>query len=164
MVMEKTKLLTFTVFALLLLNLGTLGFLLLSGPKGQHPHDGGPGHHGKPRPREIIIEKLRFDPQQVKEYDRLIRWHQDNIGRAEQQISEAKNDLYRLLNDEPIDDKKKDSLTATIAVAQKQIEGIHFRHFQDIKKLCRPDQLNDFGQLTHELSRMFSRPQKRPHE
>ena len=51
--MEKTKLLTVTVIGLLLLNLGTLGFLFLNGPK---VHRG--LHEGRPEPKEIIIDKL----------------------------------------------------------------------------------------------------------
>ncbi len=58
--MNKTKLLSFAVIALLLLNFGILGSLLLSKDKD--------GPKGKRMPREIVIEKLHFDDNQVIEY------------------------------------------------------------------------------------------------
>ncbi len=156
--MEKTKLLTFAVIALLVLNLGTLGFLFFSGPKGNHP---GQGREGMPKPRAIIIEKLHFDSNQQKEYDKLIQWHQGEIRKIEDNIRAAKNELYLLLNEEKVDEKAKITLIDDLSVYQKQIETTHFKHFEDIKKLCHQDQLEDFNKLTEELSRIFSRGQRR---
>jgi len=157
MIMEKTKLLTIGIIALFLLNLGTLGFLFLSGPKGHHPPLGH-GPEGRLQPREIIIEKLHFDSNQVKEYDQLIQWHRSHITEAEDQIRAAKNELYLQLNENPVNEKTKDSLITALASYQKEIESVHFKHFQDIKKMCKKEQLEDFTALTEELSRLFSKP------
>lgn len=160
--MEKTKLLTYTVIALLLLNLGTLAYLFASAPKRQQAHGKGP--HGKPMPREVIIEKLHFDPLQTRQYDQLIEWHRANVRVTEDKIRSSKNSLYRLLNEEQVDENAKTVLIDSIAQYQRQIESIHFRHFMDIRKLCKKEQLDDFAQLTNELSKLFSRPQKRRHD
>ncbi len=157
--MEKTKLLTFAVIALLLLNFGTLGFLFLSGPKG-HPPPQGDGLDGGIKPREIIIEKLHFDTNQQKEYDKLIQWHQSEIRTIEDNIREAKDQLYQILSTPEVSSKTKDSLINTLALYQKQIETTHFKHFEDIKKMCRKEQLEDFNNLTEELGRLFSKGQK----
>lgn len=159
--MEKTKLLTFAVITLLLINLGTLGFLFLSGPNGHHPHRG-EGPEGGPKPREIIIEKLHFDANQQKEYDKLIKWHQGEIRRLDDAIRKAKNDLYSGLSEDIINEQSKDSLITLLNSYQKQIETTHFKHFEDIKKICHNEQLEDFNELTEELSRIFSRGQKPP--
>jgi len=157
--MEKTKLLTFTVIGLLVLNFATLGFLLVSGPKGHKPPHDRP--EGRPNPKEIIIEKLHFDASQQKEYDKLIQWHRGEIDRLDKGIREAKNNLYALLRENQIDTKVKDSLLAQINANQKQIEATHFKHFEDIKKLCHKEQLENFANLTEELSRIFA-PSKPP--
>lgn len=154
--MEKTKLLTLAVIALFLLNLATLGFLVLSGRKGHRE----PGH-GPEGPRNFIIEKLHFDTSQIKEYDKLIQWHRSTISSTEDQIRDCKNALYLHLNENPIDQKETDSIIRVLASYQKQIETIHFKHFQDIKKLCKKEQLDDFTGLTEELSRLFSKPPHR---
>lgn len=150
--MEKTKLLTITVIGLLLLNIATLVFLFLNGPKPDRlPHE------GRREPKEIIIEKLHFDAQQQKEYAKLIQWHRGEINQLDDNIRQVKNDLYSGLSEKEINVKTKDSLIILLNSYQKKIEETHFKHFEDIKKLCKPEQQEDFKALTEELSKIFSR-------
>lgn len=154
--MEKTKLLTIAVIGLLVINFGTLGFLLL-GPKGHRPP-----RDGRPEPKEIIVHKLHFDASQQKEYAKLIQWHRGQIEKLDGNIREAKNELYSQLSQTETNVKAKDSLIAVINSNQKQIEETHFKHFEDIKKLCHKDQMDDFNELTEELSRIFAPKPRRP--
>ena len=151
-IMEKSKLLTISVLGLLLLNLATLAFLFLSGPKGHRR----PPHGDQPQPKEIIIDQLHFDANQQKEYGKIIEWHQSEIKKLDTEIRQTKNDLYALLNQPQVNIKTKDSLLGVLNGYQKQIEQTHFKHFEDIKKLCRPDQIEDFNALTEELGRIFA--------
>lgn len=147
--MEKTKLLTISVIGLLLLNFGTLGFLIIGG-KGHRPP-----HEGRPEPKTIIIDKLHFDANQQKQYAELIKWHRGEITKLDSNIREAKNELYSQLSKPETNVKTKDSLIAVINSNQKQIEETHFKHFEDIKKLCHKDQMDDFNELSEELGRIF---------
>lgn len=158
--MERTKLLTFTVIGLLVLNFATLGFLFLNGPKsGRLPHE------RKPEPKEIIIQKLHFDANQQKEYAKLIQWHRGEIDKLDGNIRKTKNELYSQLSEKQTNVKSKDSLIALLNSYQKQIEETHFKHFEDIKKLCKPEQLEDFNALTEELARIFApKPRGPRHE
>jgi hypothetical protein len=149
--MEKTKLLTITVIGLLLLNFATIGFLFLNGPKGNRLP-----HLDRQEPKAVIIEKLHFDTNQQKEYDKLIQWHQGEINQLDDQIRQTKNELYSGLSEKEINIKTKDSLITLLNSYQKQIEETHFKHFQDIKKLCKPEQQEDFKMLTEEMSRIFA--------
>jgi Spy/CpxP family protein refolding chaperone len=162
--MEKTKLLTITVIGLLLLNFATLGFLFISGTKGHKPpHDIPEGRH---EPKEIIIERLHFDANQQKEYGQLIEWHRRKIRQLEDSIRVSKNELYMLFNNDIVDEKAKVTLINEIALFQKQIEATHFKHFEDIKKLCKPEQQVYFNELTEEFGRLFYRnkPPRPRHE
>ena len=158
--MERTKLLTITVIGLFLINLATLGFLFLNGPKpGEMPHE------GRRQPKTIIIEKLHFDANQQKEYEKLIRWHREEIDQLDDSIRQTKNKLYSGLSESNLNIKTKDSLIALLNAYQKQVEETHFKHFEDIKKLCKPNQQEDFMALTTELSRIFApRPRQPRHE
>ncbi|MEO5775773.1 MAG: periplasmic heavy metal sensor [Flavobacterium sp.] len=149
--MEKTKLLTITVIGLLLLNLGTLGFLFLNGPKGHRPP-----REGRQEPKTIIIDKLHLDAQQQKEYAKLIQWHHGEITKLDDNIRQVKNELYSQLSQTETNQKTEDSLITVINSYQKQVEETHFKHFEDIKKLCRQDQMQNFNELTEELSRIFA--------
>jgi protein CpxP len=159
--MERTKLLTITVIGLLLLNMATLGFLFLNGQKCNRPP-----HEGKRQPKEIIIEKLHFDANQQKEYAKLIQWHRGEIDQLDDNIRQTKNELYSQLSEKEINVKTKDSLIALLNLYQKQIEETHFKHFEDIKKLCKPEQQEDFNLLTEELSKIFvpNKPKRPRHD
>ena len=157
--MEKQKLITFSIVALLFLNIGTLGFLFVTGPKhGAMP----PRPHGRPEPREIIIEKLHFDEQQQIKYVVLIEEHRKHVRTTEEHIRDTKNELYLLLNNPNL--AKQDSLIGLLANYQKEIETLHFNHFSDIKKLCKSDQLDEFEELTEELSQLFSKSPRPRHD
>jgi protein CpxP len=150
--MNKSKVLGFTIIALVTLNFGILVFLFLS--------KGNDGPKGRKMPREIVIEKLHFDENQITEYDKTIKLHQETIRSIDDSIRNTRNELYKLLNSETIDSSKKDSLYLKFAGFQKQIETTHFNHFVEIKKLCKKEQLTDFNNLTEELSKIFNNRRK----
>lgn len=150
--MNKTKVLVFAVIVLVALNFGVLGFLFLS------KNNDGP--RGRKMPREIVIEKLHFDENQITEYDKTIKLHQETIRSIDDSIRNTRNELYKLLNSETIDSSKRDSLYLKFAGFQKQIETTHFNHFVEIKKLCKKEQLTDFNNLTEELSKIFNNRRK----
>ena len=150
--MNKTKVLGLAVIALLVLNFGILAFLFLS------KNEDGP--RGRKMPREIIIEKLHFDKNQIDAYDKTIKIHQETIRELDDSIRTAKNDLYQLLNSENINSVQKESIFLKLANYQKQIETTHFNHFIEIKKLCKKEQLSDYKNLTEELSKLFSHPRR----
>ncbi|MFT6749198.1 MAG: protein CpxP [Flavobacterium sp.] len=153
--MNKTKLLSIAVIALLLLNFGILSFLFFS--KGNHPRD-------KKMPREIIIEKLHFSKNQIFAYEKTIEIHQNTIRDLDNSIRETKNELYQLLNSDKIDSVQKNSLFIQLANYQREIETTHFNHFLDIKKICTKEQLADYNDLTKELGRIFGPNRKPKHD
>ena len=162
--MERTKLLTITIIGLLLLNFATLGFLFMSGPRGHKRPNERP--EGRPDPREIIIERLHFDVNQQKEYDTIVQWHKGEIKILDENLRSVKNELYFQLKQPQVDVKIKDSLIAVINSNQKQIEETHFKHFTAIKNLCHKDQMEDFNELTEDLSRIFvpNKPPRQNHD
>ena len=147
--MSKTKLLTFSVIALLLLNFGILAFLFLSGPNKRN-HE----------PREVIIHELHFDKNQIVDYDKLISVHKEKIKNLNDSIKNCKNELYSKLKTAQ-NKSVNDSLFIKIAHFQAQIEQTHYNHFLDIKKLCKPNQLEDYNELTTKLSEMFQGKQQK---
>ncbi len=149
--MNKTKLLTIFSIVLLAINLMLVGFILFKTPL----------RKGSEGPRDIIIEKLHFNNDQTIAYDTLISLHRIDIREQDQIIRQLKNNLYSALNS-PFDTLRNDSLITLIGNAQQNIERIHYHHFQDIKKLCKPEQQKSFEALTKELSSMFNRGPKRP--
>ena len=133
---------------LLVLNIILIGFMFFREP----PHPEGP--------RNLIIEKLKLDPDQVEAYDLLIKNHQEKIQLEEKKIMELKNILYSTLNSD-VSREFKDTLISELASAQSKIEDIHYEHFREIKQLCKPGQMPLFVDLTTDLTDYFSPKDKR---
>jgi periplasmic protein CpxP/Spy len=153
--MSKIKLLTIAVIGLLVVNIGVVGFLLLKKPP--MPPKAGPAAK-REDPKNIIIDKLHFDKDQVAAYETLITAHRESVKALNDNISNTRNRLYQSLKTETF--TGKDSLITLLSVLQKQMEYVHYEHFTQIKKLCKPEQINDFNALTSELAFHFSTEKK----
>ncbi len=143
--MTKSRILAVSVVVLLALNLGLLIFIFSHRP---HPPK------SFEDPKEVIIERLHLDKEQVGTYEVLIKAHQAAIQKEEWEMNELKSQLYGLL--EQSDQSQSDSLLNEIALKQREIESIHFAHFNDLKDLCHTNQLDDFHDLSKELLLLFS--------
>jgi len=148
--MKKIRFLTFVITALLVINALTLGFIYFKSD--------GPARERRPEPKDIITRKLHFDAGQQEEYEGLIQWHRGEIDRLDMKIREAKRELYTRLNSDTPDIAATDSLFVVIAQYQKEVEQVHYKHFADIKKLCRPGQMQYYSRLTKELAHIFAPP------
>jgi periplasmic protein CpxP/Spy len=108
------------------------------------------------RPRNIIIERLHFDKNQIEQYEALIDKHHELIMTNEVEINKVKDELYQQLI-QPYDSLKVDSLSKNMADLQKNAEMINFKHFQDIKQICKAEQLPYFEKLVGELTKIFGK-------
>jgi periplasmic protein CpxP/Spy len=145
--MTKNKLLTFAVIVLFIINIITLSFLFFKGPR--------PNERPKQRPSEIVIDILDFDEQQIIEYKKLIDKHSSQINDLDQKINETKNKLYLELASQE-NKSKKDSILSILNTYKSEVEQAHYNHFLDIKKICKPEQLDSYNDLTQELSKIFA--------
>jgi periplasmic protein CpxP/Spy len=150
--MNKVKLLSVFCVGLLITNIGLVWFLL------SHK----PGRQKGGGPKKMVIEKLDFDENQVKAYTKLIDWHKSEVIASEQKITELKNKLYSTLATEN-ELNIKDSLIIEIGTLQMALEKIHYKHFQDIKQLCKPEQKKAFEAFSIEITHLFPRTGNKPH-
>ncbi len=156
--MSKLRLLILAVVGLLLINFAVVSWFFFQPSQPQHPDNRMP--RGEDGPKKMIIERLHFSPEQVQEYEALIKGHRASIRATEDSIRSAKNNLYQTLNSNNAE--QKDSLITKLSDLHQQIEQIHYNHFTDIRKICKPDQLDDFNRLTEDLARFFNQGKKRP--
>ena len=146
--MNKLKILYATIIVLLLSNLLLAGAFFIRGRF----------HHGE-GPKKIIIEKLHFDKNQIATYEKLITAHRAAIKANREKLATQKNELYSTLVVE--NNSQKDSLLSEINKTQLAIENIHYNHFLDIKKICKPSQQAYFNDLTEEIASLFA-PKNHP--
>lgn len=141
--MSKTKLLVAAVCLLVAVNLFMMWQLAR--------------RHDMPCPQnqKIIIEKLGLDAAQVAQYDVHVNAHRRDIRMYEDSLKMLKTELYTATL------VSSDTAAAQVVIAKidgvhQAIEWVHYRHFEAIRALCRPDQLPAFTALTQDLAAMFN--------
>ena len=140
------------VIVLLVLNLIVVSAFWILGGGHKQGNGGRDGQGGGPR--NEIIDRLHFDAAQVSQYDSLIVTHRKMVGEKEKEIQGLRTSLFMGVSD-GIDANLKDSWVRRIGVLHADIQQIHFAHFLDIQKICKPEQQDDFALLTKDLSKMF---------
>lgn len=148
--MNKTKLLLIAVIALLLLNIGTLSFILL------HKRPMPDGMRNGEGPKQIIIERLHFDGQQQTQYSAIVEEHRSKSRELNDLSRNLHNQLYAFLSEKDIEKTKADSLITRIAENQKAIDNLNLDHFQKIKRICKDNQLQFFDNLVKDLGHLFA--------
>jgi periplasmic protein CpxP/Spy len=154
--MTTTKLLTVAVVGLLLLNLGLVGFLLWQPNKQTGP--GGPPPAG---PQRLIIERLHLDAEQQAGYDKLVSQHRQQTHQLNNRGIELYRRYYQLLKINKPEETQLLQFSREIADNQQLIATLNFKHFSDLKAICRADQQADFIKLVDDLSELFGK-QPRP--
>ncbi len=142
--MSKNKFFIITTIGLLISNLIMIGFFLIHNP------------HKRPiqNPKQVIISKLNFDDQQIKEYEQIIEKHRTLTDQIDGQIRELKTEIYGLVgNDE--NSMRTDSLRQVLQVQIGRKERVHFDHLTDIMKICTKKQLPAFFNLMSEVQEIF---------
>lgn len=112
-----------------------------------------------PDPKEIIVERLTFDQNQIAEFDKIIHHHEQEMMKEKDRMKQLKYELYLCLKDED-GQKEADAIIKEIGAVQIAIEHLLYLHFEDIKNLCDTSQLDDFNALVNELAKIFSPLQK----
>lgn len=148
--MTKNRFYIFIIIGLLISNVLLVAFVLMRKP----PRRSGP--------RDLIIQRLHFDEKQVQQYDGLIQQHKMQIKEKEYEIMNLKTQYYSLLKNN--NQTKGDSLVQQIGKISMETEKINFKHFQDIRKICYPDQMKNFDNLIEDFESLFAKGPKPPHE
>lgn len=135
------------VLVLLLANVVVLS-LFWSNEKGSNDHRG-PDREKKMS--TFIINELKFTPQQEKTYWTLRSEHIKRIRPVIDSMRSVRKSMLELLHQQAVPDSLLQHKTDTIAALQKQMDILIFRHFQNIKALCTPDQQEKFDTVVAEL-------------
>lgn len=150
--MKKETLLIVLVALLVVLNLGTLGFLLLGNSR--HPHP--------PRPDKLIIERLELSQEQIVAFEALKKEHRSGINALNQQSKVLYQSYFAILKQDQPNLAQADSIEQLLAQVQAQKDSVTFDHFIKLRALCQPQQKPLFDGLVDELGDILVRqPPKR---
>lgn len=148
------------VAILLLTNIATLSIYWFKKPA----HDGGPGHEPGNREKKMgqfMVDQMKFDAAQEAAYWKL-RDSMITIQRpVMDSIRNAKKGFFDLLNQPNATDSALISRSNEIADLQKKLDLVTFRHFQNVRALCHPDQLQKFDTVIKEIVNRMTNPFRR---
>ncbi len=137
---KNSKLLNLIIIGLLTLSLIVISIMFVGKPKDQGP-------------RDFIIESLHFDDQQVDEFDKIIHLHHNKARVTVDRKDALKRELFNTLSENK--QKNIDSLIDLIGQVEMKIEKLNYAHFQDLKSICKKDQLKDFQELSRSFPYLF---------
>jgi hypothetical protein len=139
---KKMKILQWSVALLLLCNIGLIITIWFRPPMARAKHE---------TPRDFVIRNLKFSDSQVRQYDVLIRDHQQAMRSLRQQAREYRQQLFKGLESDNPQVVNTDSLAALIGKAQAQIETVTYEHFAEVRKICTDAQKPEFDKIISDV-------------
>jgi len=156
------------IILILLLSNGTLLFFLMKGKN--NPGSKGPegqtnnGKSGGMRAymNRILKDSIGFDEAQLKMYDSMGNTHKEVMKPLFMTIQARKDSFYKLLMEPEAGDTIRKSYLDKIAGDQRNIDESIYRHFSELRKICKPDQTTRFDTVMQGMiKRMIAGPQRR---
>lgn len=148
--MKQENLLKYGVWGLILLNIGLLSYIFLDRRK-PHRRDFSP-------PWMIFSERIGFDSQQQTSFDSLRTIHMTAVDSLRQASVPMRLQLFGLLDSAALDTTRFVSLLDSIAQNRREQELRTFEHFQSVRAICRPDQMDKFREALRDVSKFMSKP------
>lgn len=156
--MSKINFLTIAVVLLLLLNAGTLVFMLR-----WHEDKAAAAQGNGEGPAAYIIQTLQLDAQQQEHFATLRREHQQLTRSAREEGKRLHDAYFSLLKTDHPDTVKVNALAGQIGEQEKLLSRVTFEHFEKLRALCRDDQKKRFDATIDEIARrMAPGPRQRP--
>ncbi len=128
---------TWIIVILVLLNLGTLGFIYMHRPGFALSS---PNFNPKERMHRFMDKRLGFDSKQSDEFREIQDKHFKEMKGIRKDIMDRKHELYdRILNNE-LNDEDLQKLSNELAKLYVQQEMINYRHIKQVRAICTPEQ------------------------
>ena len=143
----KNKWTVIALISLVLLNLTTLAVFFFT-----RPHF--PATPGNGNAAEFLSREIGFDSVQKTAFAALRKEHQQKMRGIRDKNREAKEAFFDLLSEPGVDEATLTAAADKASQYEKEGDLITFRHFQEVRKICRPDQQQKFDQLIRQVLRM----------
>ena len=158
--MKKETLLTIAVLILIVLNVALLvvfnvnqGRPPFAPPMRNLPPDSGPG------PGKVIVERLKLDESQRREFLNLKHQHQEKVQAIQEESRRLHDELFDLLKEPQMDRAREKAIIDSLGDNRKELEQSIIDHFAAIKALCKTDEQKElFNEFIGELGKMIGPP------
>lgn len=145
---DKSRILIFSIIALALINVSTLGWLVFGKAPANHseekttPH--GPAR--PPQPGKYLISQLDFNQDQTEAYQATLPAHTAKMDSIHQALKTAKETLFGMVSASgPAEDFE--SVIQKIGSLEMLRDRTVFLHFRNVAELCNPEQRKKLGNV-----------------
>ena len=145
----------FSAFGLLLLNLGMIGFFLLTKPK-HRPHP--PKSKGGFKKEAIDILKLNHD--QISHFDQSAKSYNEKIRIVSEQQGQELKQYFSQSHESYSDSTAKDLIIRLMSHEEGKMRAT-FKHFDEIKSMLEPQQHADFQIFMNEVLKFILFPNRK---
>lgn len=163
--MQKDRFLILVIIILFILNLFTLGYVLFELKPPPPPemldreHDRrGPDKREQNRPDELIINKLKFNNDQIKKFEDLKKEHRNRVDSIQFNSRKLHDEYFGLLKNPVVDTAKASVLLEQISLNQKMLDRATFSHFEKLRGICDNEQKELFNRFIDEIAGSFKPP------
>ncbi|OYU96453.1 MAG: hypothetical protein CFE21_08650 [Bacteroidetes bacterium B1(2017)] len=151
--MKKESVWKILVGILLILNLGTIGFLVWDRPANQR--NGG-------KPDHILIDGLKLSAAQIQQFELLKKGHRNSMD----SLAEIEKGIRKNIFEEVQKGIGNDSLQAIylnqLSSIRTSRDLITLAHFKDLYALCTPEQQTLYHNTIEEFAKRLMNPGPRP--
>jgi hypothetical protein len=142
---RRQQLMGWLIGILVVLNIGTLSFIWF-----QHSRRLDFAHPPRKQPEDVLCflkQELQLNEEQERRFVDLRQRHFTEMQRLNSEIHQLKHGIMEeVFRDEP-DEARVKMLVTEIGQRQAQIEDIIFRHFRDMRAVCKHEQCARFQNL-----------------
>lgn len=153
--MKRENFYTIVIILLLLLNFATIGYLFLN--KNDNTRVLSPDQK-RNKPEQIIIAKLNLNDEQVKQFRIYKQKHGNATHNVERKMKSLQRELFSLVKADSMDIDKRDSLLSEIEQCESDKHLLIIEHFQDLRSMMRPDQIELYNDFIEEMGRTITSP------
>jgi len=111
---------------------------------------------------EFLTKELQLDSMQQEAYKKLRDAHQASQRQMQDSTRKAKDAFFSLLRQPVVNDSMLQEYSRKATAFDQQMDIITFKHFQQVRALCRPDQQKKFDAIIQDVLRRMPGPRKGP--
>lgn len=132
----QNKILILIIGILLIANIATLSFFLMSKPG----HSRGGKYDKKAQISAYLKNEVGFSAEQLSLYDTMSKKHRVEMKHAFDAMTAPREEIFRKLGTAAFSDTALENAAASIAAQQKSFEIMMLHHLKDIRSICSPAQ------------------------
>lgn len=106
----------------------------------------------------MLVRRLGFSPEQTKRYRQSRVQLRQQAKPHEDSLRVLRKTLIDRINDSLVTDNELNQLSEAMFRQNKQITRIRFRHWQQVRSLCNPEQQIQFDQLIRRVGLGLNNP------